>query len=76
MSEEQAPLTQPAGSLEPPRTPPPTAVAASTPSPEPLSGPVRWLPERRPLNLAAYIDRALDVLDRIGDTVREAFVTR
>lgn len=75
MPDEYQPIPQPDGSLDPPRTPPPTALATSAPLPEPVSGPVRWM-ARRPTTFGRLIDRALDTLDRIGDTVREAFVSR
>jgi hypothetical protein len=75
MSDDLSPETQPSGSLDPPRRPPPTAVATSAPlPPEPLSGPVRWLPKRT--GLGRIIDQALDVLDAIGDSVRDALVRR
>jgi hypothetical protein len=76
MSDEHQPMPQADGSLDPPRRPPPTAVATSAPLPEPVSGPVRWLPARRQTVLGRWIERALDALDEIGDTVREAFVPR
>jgi hypothetical protein len=69
MSDEHIPLTQASGALDPPRRPPPTAVATATPSPEPLSGPVYGHPTRRN-SLSAFFDRALDVLDTIADSVR------
>jgi hypothetical protein len=75
MTDEFAPMPQPDGSLDPPRRNPPTAVATAAPLPEPVSGPVRWLP-RRQTTFGRLFDRALDALDRIGDTVREAFVAR
>jgi hypothetical protein len=75
MSDDFVPMPQSDGSLEPPRTPPPTALATSAPLPEPVSGPVRWI-TRPPTTFGRLVDRALDALDRIGDTVREAFVSR
>jgi hypothetical protein len=38
-----------------------------------VSGPVRWRAQRRS-GLVALVDRALDVLDVIGDGVRSVFV--
>ena len=72
MSDEPLPVPQSSGSLEPPGTPPPTALAAATPLPEPLSGPVRWLPAHRRTAVGKLIDCALDALDEIGDRVRSA----
>ena len=77
MSDEQQPMPQADGALDPPRRPPPTAVATSAPlPPEPVSGPVRWLPSARATVVGRWIERALDALDEIGDTVREAFARR
>ncbi|MGQ0648188.1 MAG: hypothetical protein ACT4P7_11515 [Gemmatimonadaceae bacterium] len=45
------------------------ATSAPVP-PEPLSGPVRWLPAHRQTAFGRMIDRALDALDELGDTVR------
>ncbi len=73
MSEADFPLPDPAGSLDPPRRPPPTALATTdAPLPEPVSGPVRWLPQRR--GLVGLVERALDALDVIGDEVRRVLV--
>lgn len=77
MPDESPPIPQADGALDPPRRPPPTALATSAPLlPEPVSGPVRWLPRHRMTTLGRLVDRALDVLDQVGDTVREAFVRR
>jgi hypothetical protein len=74
MDEVELPRTDPGGALEPPRRDPPTAVAASgAPLPEPISGPVRWLPRRRTA-LGEFVERALDTLDAIGDRVRDVLV--
>jgi hypothetical protein len=73
-AEEFMPETQAAGDLTPPPRQPPTAVATSAPLPEPVSGPVRWLPQRR-AGLVGVVDRALDVLDTLGDRIREV-ITR
>ena len=75
MPDEHVPLTEASGALDPPRRPPSTAVATSAPLPEPVSGPVRWLPARRN-TLSAVIDRALDVLDTIADSVRGVWLRR
>ncbi|MCC6318091.1 MAG: hypothetical protein IT361_10410 [Gemmatimonadaceae bacterium] len=76
MSDEYEPIPQPDGSLDPPRTPPPTALATSAPLPEPARGPVRWLSARRTTTLGRLIDSALDALDRIGDSVRKTLGAR
>ena len=75
MSDEYVPQTQASGALDPPRRPPPTAVGTSALLPEPVSGPVRWLPARRnPLSEAVEV--ALNVLDAIADSVRGAWFGR
>jgi hypothetical protein len=49
VTEEFTPETEPSGSLDPPRRPPPTAVGAMTPEPEP--DPRRYEGERSVPNL-------------------------
>jgi hypothetical protein len=68
--EEERPVPQPGGSLEPPDHHPPTAIAAATPPPPPyreeeaLPDRPRWL-----RLLARATHNALDVLDWAGDGV-------
>lgn len=65
------PIPDPSGSLDPPKRHPPTALATSDELPDPVSGPVRWLPRPRTGGLVGLVERALDVLDTIGDRVRD-----
>lgn len=67
MSEDFTPDTQPEGSLVPPNSNPPTAVAAAEAP----------LPARRPSlprmhssrGIGYYVERMLDTLDDLGDTI-------
>lgn len=71
------PPTEPKGELTPPPKKPPTAVAAdaSEPEPRPRKSIERWhRPQSRPRlprDLVRAVDAVLDVLDSLGDAVRE-----
>lgn len=62
------PRTEPTGELVPPPRKPPTAIdaAASGPDPQPT-----W-PTALPRAIIDGVDRVLDVLDSLADTVRDA----
>ena len=70
MDDERVPESEPSGALVPPPVHPPTALAAAAPLP-----PRRWddddLIEARDL-LRRAVDRALDALDDVGDSVARA----
>jgi len=71
------PPTEPKGALTPPPIKPPTAVAAdaSEPEPRPPRAIERWnrpaSRPRLPRDLVRAVDAVLDVLDTVGDAVRE-----
>ena len=69
MDDPRIPETEPSGSLVPPPTHPPTAVATAAPLP----------PRRRPDDLmearsliARAVTRTLDALDQVGDSIAAA----
>ena len=69
--DELTPPTQIQGDLNPPPRKPPTAIGADAADPE--SRPPRPWPIRRrdvPNPVAQALDTALDVLDKLGDTIR------
>lgn len=69
MDEELVPEPEPRGDLVPPPVHPPTALATAAPLP-----PRRWdddVIEARGA-LARVVDRALDALDTVGDSIAEA----
>ena len=74
--EPDAPSTEPSASLVPPPKLPPTALAApALPPPPPRLPPMRW-EERRiyiagSFDLLAVINRVLDTLDTVGDTIAD-----
>ena len=75
--EPDAPPTGPSASLVPPPKQPPTALAApALPPPPPRLPSLRWQ-ERRvyiagSFDLLAVVNRVLDTLDTVGDTIAEA----
>ena len=74
--EPDVPPTEPAAALVPPPKLPPTALAApALPPPPPRLPPMRW-EERRvyiagSFDLLAVVNRVLDTLDTVGDTIAE-----
>lgn len=69
MDEERVPEPEPRGALVPPPVHPPTALATAAPLP-----PRRWADdaiESRGV-LSRAVDRALDALDTVGDSIAEA----
>jgi hypothetical protein len=69
MDDPRIPETEPSGSLVPPPTHPPTALATAAPIP----------PRRRPDDLmearsliARAVTRTLDALDQVGDSIAAA----
>jgi hypothetical protein len=69
MDDPRIPETEPSGSLVPPPTHPPTALATAAPLP----------PRRRPDDLmearsliARAVTRTLDALDQVGDSIAAA----
>ena len=69
MDEERIPETEPGAALVPPPVHPPTALAAAAPL-----RPRRWddeVIEARGV-LERAVDRALDALDSVGDSIAEA----
>ena len=69
MDEERIPEPEPSGALVPPPEHPSTAIATAAPLP-----PRRWdddVIEARGL-LERAVDRALDALDSVGDSIAEA----
>ena len=69
MEDARLPETEPSGALVPPPTHPPTALAAAAP----------LLPRRRPDDatdaatlIARFVERTLDALDRVGDSIASA----
>ena len=74
---EFTPPTQTAGDLGQPPRKPPTAVAAATPAPAPMRGPIHDRGGNRitaPWSKVARdaLELALDTLDAVADTIRDA----
>ena len=74
---DYTPPTQTAGDLGTPPRKPPTAVAAATPAPAPLRGPIHDRHGQRitaPWSKVAQdaLNLALDTLDAVADTIRDA----
>ena len=68
MEDERVPDPEPSGALVPPPVRPPTALATAAPLP-----PRRWdddVIEARGV-LERAVERALDALDRVGDSIAE-----
>jgi len=74
MDDEFSPETEPSGALQPPRKPPPTAVATATPSPPPQRHPRSFVRARSPF--LPILSRALDVVDEFADAIAEALHLR
>ncbi|PYP80748.1 MAG: hypothetical protein DMD35_03930 [Gemmatimonadetes bacterium] len=69
MEDARVPETEPSGALVPPPTHPPTALATAAPVP-----PRRWADdaiETRGL-IARAVERTLDALDQVGDSIAAA----
>ena len=64
--DEMNPPTQPSGDLVPPPRVPPTAIALASPAPVPLR-PIRT--EATGTAFGRFIDRTLDVVDNVADSV-------
>jgi hypothetical protein len=67
--EDVTPPTQPSGDLNPPPRVPPSGVALAAPSPAPLD-------QSRSIDiegtaLGRFVDRTLDVVDGVADTLAE-----
>ncbi len=69
------PQTEPSGALVPPPRVPPTAVALATPDPPPLR-PSRVPYLRRTGSVAQFVQRTLDAVDELADTVAEGLGLR
>lgn len=69
MDDERLPEPEPSGALVPPPVHPPTALATSAPLP-PRRKPVDALEARN--FVARVVERALDALDRAGDSIANA----
>ena len=69
MDDARLPETEPSGALVPPPTPPPSALAIAAPVP-----PRRWEDDALDARdlLARTIDRTLDALDQVGDSIASA----
>ena len=69
MDDARLPETEPSGALVPPTTPPPSALAIAAPVP-----PRRWEDDALDARdlLARTIDRTLDALDQVGDSIASA----
>jgi len=68
------PPTQPSGSLVPPPTNPPTAVALATP--EPPTPPRQRMPYMREPALSRWLSQAFDAVDQLADTVAKGLRIR
>lgn len=72
--DEFVPETEPAGSLDPPRRKPPTAVAADASAPAPGERPLgvrAWKRKTSVSVVARTVHSIFDALDAIGDTIAE-----
>ena len=72
MSEDFTPETQPSGSLVPPDKKPPTAVGAATSPPPPPLPALRSARAARRMSIGVFVERVLDTLDLLGDTIASA----
>jgi len=69
MEDARLPETEPSGALVPPPTDPPTALATAAPLP-----PRRWEDDAIEARnvLVRAVERTLDALDRVGDSIADA----
>ena len=69
MDDTRLPETEPSGALVPAPTPPPSALAIAAPM-----APRRWEDDALDAGdlLARAVDRTLDALDRVGDSIASA----
>ena len=69
MEDARLPETEPSGALVPPPTHPPTALATAAPLP-----PRRWEDDAIEARnvLVRAVERTLDALDRVGDSIADA----
>jgi hypothetical protein len=72
MSDEHTPDTEPAGSLVPPSKHPPTAVGAASSPPPPPQAPLSRVRRLDWTSLGDIVERVLDTLDVVGDTIARA----
>jgi len=72
MSEDMTPETEPECGLVPPIRRPPTAVAAAASPPPPRPPMLPRMPRSSVPFIGAMVERVLDTLDLLGDTIASA----